>query len=324
MTARLQRWVDAKLADGAIDSVYRVFLRHGALCDARAKAARAHARHGRCRFREMDRLRRDRRAFRRALSGRAKAARCWPSSDARPRLRSQPVRLGARVAALRGSGTGGRPAHQLDLEWRRSGRISRRTQAFAVAVRRRQVADLVFTGRMDYRPNIDAVHWFAREVMPVLRLRVSALRGSGSSAPRRPPRCSALADLPGVQVTGPRAGYPALSCRMPMSWWHRCASLAASRTSCWRRWRWRDRWLPHRKHLRACVRSRNAIFCWPAAWMKRFKGSATCSTADMQRWAPPRGAPSKPRINWSVTLRPLDRLFVSQHDRSRLQADLPA
>ena len=28
-------------------------------------------------------------------------------------------------------------------------------------------ADVVFTGRMDYWPNIDAVQWFAHEVLPV-------------------------------------------------------------------------------------------------------------------------------------------------------------
>lgn len=33
------------------------------------------------------------------------------------------------------------------------------------------VAPLVFTGTMDYRPNVDAVAWFAREVMPILAAR---------------------------------------------------------------------------------------------------------------------------------------------------------
>ena len=39
-----------------------------------------------------------------------------------------------------------------------------------------QGAELVFTGRMDYRPNIDAVQWFVREILPVLRQRVPAAR----------------------------------------------------------------------------------------------------------------------------------------------------
>lgn len=35
---------------------------------------------------------------------------------------------------------------------------------------------IVFTGTMNYRPNVDAVAWFAREVLPVLRRRRPALR----------------------------------------------------------------------------------------------------------------------------------------------------
>jgi sugar transferase (PEP-CTERM/EpsH1 system associated) len=62
-------------------------------------------------------------------------------------------------------------------------------------------ADVVFTGRMDYWPNIDAVRWFAHEIMPVLRQRVPAARfwivGAAPSA-----EVQVLAKLPGVQVTG--------------------------------------------------------------------------------------------------------------------------
>ena len=35
---------------------------------------------------------------------------------------------------------------------------------------------IVFTGQMDYRPNIDAVSWFARDVLPAVRARVPAAR----------------------------------------------------------------------------------------------------------------------------------------------------
>jgi sugar transferase (PEP-CTERM/EpsH1 system associated) len=35
---------------------------------------------------------------------------------------------------------------------------------------------LVFTGKMDYRPNIDAVLWFGHEVLPLLKQRLPALR----------------------------------------------------------------------------------------------------------------------------------------------------
>ena len=34
---------------------------------------------------------------------------------------------------------------------------------------RRGVRSLVFTGKMDYRPNVDAVTWFAREIFPLIR-----------------------------------------------------------------------------------------------------------------------------------------------------------
>jgi len=62
-------------------------------------------------------------------------------------------------------------------------------------------ADLVFTGRMDYRPNVDAVQWFAREVLPVLRRHASNVRfWIVGAAPTGEVR--ALAGLPGVHVTG--------------------------------------------------------------------------------------------------------------------------
>jgi polysaccharide biosynthesis protein PslH len=59
----------------------------------------------------------------------------------------------------------------------------------------------VFTGQMDYRPNVDAVAWFARDVMPALRARHPdarfAIVGRAPTAEVR-----ALAALPGVIVTG--------------------------------------------------------------------------------------------------------------------------
>jgi sugar transferase (PEP-CTERM/EpsH1 system associated) len=62
-------------------------------------------------------------------------------------------------------------------------------------------ADLVFTARMDYRPNIDAATWFACSVLPVLRARRSDARfWIVGAAPT--PEVRQLAALPGVQVTG--------------------------------------------------------------------------------------------------------------------------
>ncbi len=61
--------------------------------------------------------------------------------------------------------------------------------------------DLVFTARMDYRPNIDAATWFARSVLPELRaLRPEARFWIVGAAPT--PEVLQLATLPGVQVTG--------------------------------------------------------------------------------------------------------------------------
>ena len=41
---------------------------------------------------------------------------------------------------------------------------------------------IVFTGAMDYWPNVDAGSWFADEVLPMVSGRGSARRGSTSSA----------------------------------------------------------------------------------------------------------------------------------------------
>lgn len=59
----------------------------------------------------------------------------------------------------------------------------------------------VFTGAMDYRPNIDAVVWFAQQVLPLLRQQCGDVKfcivGSRPSA-----EVQALAADPNVQVTG--------------------------------------------------------------------------------------------------------------------------
>ncbi len=60
---------------------------------------------------------------------------------------------------------------------------------------------LVFCGAMDYWPNVDAVQWFASEVLPPLRARDPSLRfvivGARPSA-----EVQALAAQPGITVTG--------------------------------------------------------------------------------------------------------------------------
>jgi len=59
----------------------------------------------------------------------------------------------------------------------------------------------VFTGQMDYRPNIDAVRWFANDILPLIRQRHPQARFAiVGRAPTDEVR--ALAALPGVTVTG--------------------------------------------------------------------------------------------------------------------------
>jgi sugar transferase (PEP-CTERM/EpsH1 system associated) len=59
----------------------------------------------------------------------------------------------------------------------------------------------VFTGQMDYRPNIDAVRWFAADILPLIRDRHPRARFAiVGRAPTDEVRT--LAKLPGVTVTG--------------------------------------------------------------------------------------------------------------------------
>ena len=60
---------------------------------------------------------------------------------------------------------------------------------------------LVFTGAMDYWPNIDAVQWFATDIFPALLAAHPALRFYIVGA-RPTAAVSALGQLPGVTVTG--------------------------------------------------------------------------------------------------------------------------
>jgi len=64
-----------------------------------------------------------------------------------------------------------------------------------------QSLPMVFTGAMDYWPNVDAVQWFAREILPpVLAQNPGAIFYIVGSRPVATVR--ALAQLPGVVVTG--------------------------------------------------------------------------------------------------------------------------
>jgi polysaccharide biosynthesis protein PslH len=60
---------------------------------------------------------------------------------------------------------------------------------------------ILFTGAMDYFPNIEGVEWFAKEVFPSLRARHPGIRFiiAGSNPT---PRVKALADAANIEVTG--------------------------------------------------------------------------------------------------------------------------
>ncbi|WP_137938924.1 TIGR03087 family PEP-CTERM/XrtA system glycosyltransferase [Chitinivorax sp. B] len=60
---------------------------------------------------------------------------------------------------------------------------------------------VVFTGAMDYWPNIDAVQWFAHDILPALRRRFPTLVFYIVGA-RPTEAVTALGQLPGVKVTG--------------------------------------------------------------------------------------------------------------------------
>ncbi|CAG0124509.1 polysaccharide biosynthesis protein PslH [Rhodocyclaceae bacterium] len=62
-------------------------------------------------------------------------------------------------------------------------------------------AAIVFTGAMDYWPNIDAVQWFAQDIMPAVLDKYAAARFYVVGS-RPTPQVQALASLAGVRVTG--------------------------------------------------------------------------------------------------------------------------
>lgn len=60
---------------------------------------------------------------------------------------------------------------------------------------------LVFTGKMDYRPNVDAVRWFADAVLPLIR--ADEPDAHFYIVGQKPhPKVQALAERPGITVTG--------------------------------------------------------------------------------------------------------------------------
>jgi glycosyltransferase involved in cell wall biosynthesis len=60
---------------------------------------------------------------------------------------------------------------------------------------------LVFTGKMDYRPNVDAVFWFTEAILPLIQCHYpSAHLYVVGQKPH--PRLDKLRDVPGIEITG--------------------------------------------------------------------------------------------------------------------------
>ncbi len=75
------------------------------------------------------------------------------------------------------------------------------TEYFRPAEVPREKHSLVFTGTMDFRPNVDAVVWFCQEVFPLVRSRIpDAVFYIVGQKPKA--QVQALASLPGIVVTG--------------------------------------------------------------------------------------------------------------------------
>ncbi len=60
---------------------------------------------------------------------------------------------------------------------------------------------LVFTGKMDYRPNVDAVLWFVQEILPIVQKQVPDAR-LYVVGQQPHPRIEALRSHPNVEITG--------------------------------------------------------------------------------------------------------------------------
>jgi hypothetical protein len=121
---------------------------------------------------------------------------------------------------------------------------------------------IVFTGQMDYAPNIDAVRWFAGEVMPMLPKARFAIVG------RKPPEAVRRLAGPRTIVTA-RCRTSAPGWPPPTSSRRRSASPAESRTRCSRRWRWLGRSSLRRRRSKASRPSRDFICSSPTARRRR-------------------------------------------------------
>jgi sugar transferase (PEP-CTERM/EpsH1 system associated) len=72
---------------------------------------------------------------------------------------------------------------------------------FRSAGEAKQPASVVFTGVMDYRPNIDAVVWFCNEILPIVQTEIPAVNFTICGS-RPAPAVRRLAKRRGITVTG--------------------------------------------------------------------------------------------------------------------------
>ena len=163
---------------------------------------------------------------------------------------------------------------------------------------------------MDYWPNVDAVGWFARDVLPALRRHRPALRfwivGANPAA-----AVQALAALPGVHVTGRVADMRPYSRHADVV----VAPLRIARgiqNKVLEAMAMGGRWWPRRRPSRACMPSPAATCWWPTVPRKRRGWSARCWTAA----TPELGAAARAAVErghaWEATLAPAGRLFAPE------------
>jgi sugar transferase (PEP-CTERM/EpsH1 system associated) len=75
------------------------------------------------------------------------------------------------------------------------------TELYAPVESAHDDATLVFTGKMDYRPNIDAMTWFAADILPRVRAEIPNAR-LAIVGQKPAPKIVALQQQPGIKVTG--------------------------------------------------------------------------------------------------------------------------
>ena len=198
----------------------RLLLRDGALCDRRDQRAPG------ARFHRRGLLQMDRVCEAVALADELGLGQGRPHAPGFERLATRSfdhslfVSRG-RIAAFPRAGSGMRRTDELRLQRRRFRYFSPSApfdDPFPTGEPR-----IVFTGAMDYRPNIDAVSWFARDVMPLLRD-----RGPPPSfwiVGANPAEEVRRARRPGAAPMSP-AGFPTHGLIWPMrTWsWRPCGS----------------------------------------------------------------------------------------------------